>query len=201
MRIDYQHGDHLRVGRFLIARARQSESGPIVDGGGTLLTRRDEGTLVDVLGNARHLVEGYQHAVDGAEWDATPEMIGTRHVNAEVRSLAESVRIAEEETVVEHFGAVVVHRPGRVNAVALGWLDARPPHPARWRPRFLLAHARWVLAGRPANVYLHESGQLRPKVFGGGMSMDQVNRAWWSEADQKWHTPGDSVEFIERSAL
>lgn len=167
IRIDYQQGDHLRVGRLLIARARQAEGAPIVDGGGTVLTRHDEAKAVaavqalDVL-----LAEG--HDVTGGAW-----MVARRHVEHARAMLAEFI----DTTSIEHFGALVVREPEREwrarlpRAVAFGWLDARPPHPARWRPRFLLAHVRWVLAGRPANV----------RTLGGESA--------------------GAVEFIERSAL
>lgn len=170
MRIDYQQGDHLRVGRLLIARARQVESGPIVDGGSVTLFRADEDAAQAVVNEARVLLEAVDS--DLTEWPRTA--IATAAVK-----VTEAVATFDEKFTREHFGALVTHRPGRVEAVAVGWLGVRSPNPHRWRPRFLLAHVRWVVAGRPANVYLHESGQFRPKVAGGGQA----------------------VEFIERSAL
>lgn len=170
MLIDYRPGDHLRVGRLIIARARQVESGPIIDGGGVTLHRMDEDAARAVVADAIVLTDRIhrfpEHATMASVLDAAANLRGAI--------------CGFEQEDVEHYGAIVVHRRGDSRAVAIGWRDRRPPHPARWRPRFLLAHARWVLAGRPANVYLHESGQLRPKVAGGGER---------------------SVEFIERSAL
>lgn len=60
-----------------------------------------------------------------------------------------STRLVHDDGDEEHFGALVVHRPGSPRGLAFGWLNAQPPYPQRLRPRALYRRARWVLAGRP----------------------------------------------------
>lgn len=137
MRIDFQPGDHLRVGRFIICRARNAEGAPVIDGGSTGLVHHDEKAAVEVVRRTAVLVDVLdQDVID-------PEMV--QELAAGVRQSLATYEAARE---VEHFGSIVIS-PWRL---ALGWQDARTPMPARWRPRFLLERARWVLAGRPANV-------------------------------------------------
>lgn len=57
--------------------------------------------------------------------------------------------LVHDDESVEHFGSLVLHRPGSARGLALGWQGARVPFPGRWRPRALYRRARWVLAGRP----------------------------------------------------
>lgn len=60
-----------------------------------------------------------------------------------------STDLTHEDGKVEHFGALVLHRPGSERGIALGWQNAHPPFPQRWRPGSLYHRVRWVLAGRP----------------------------------------------------
>lgn len=169
MRVDFQQGDHLRVGRLIIARARQAVGGPIVDGGGTGLVRIDEGAALEVIARASLLADMLDS--DGIDPD---------EVGAQASRLRTAITEHEWQRTAEQFGVLVFRLPGG-RAVAVGWKDARAPHPHRWRPRFLAAQARWVLAGRPGNVYVADTGELRPRsALIGGES---------------------AVEFVERSAL
>jgi hypothetical protein len=79
-----------------------------------------------------------------------------------------ATRLVHDDGTVEHFGSVVVHRPGSPRGVAFGWLNARPPSPQRWRPRSVYGRIRWILAGRPDmggryrwSARLHVDGERR----------------------------------------
>ena len=138
MRIDFQPGDHLRVGRLIICRARNAEGAPVIDGASTGLVHHDEKAAVEALNWARTLSSLVLTEDALAGEDLTT-------IAAEVRAAVWRYDDARE---VEHFGSIVI-APWRL---AVGWKDARTPMVHRWRPRFLLERARWVLAGRPANV-------------------------------------------------
>lgn len=70
-----------------------------------------------------------------------------------------STNLNHDDGKVEHFGSLVLHRPGSFRGVALGWQGALTPNPHRWRPRSLYRRARWALAGRP---------EQPPMTVGGG---------------------------------
>lgn len=139
MRIDFQPGDHLRVGRFIICRARNAEGAPIIDGGSTGLVHHDEKAAVEALNCARTL----------SSQILTEDALSGEELTAIATEVLAAVFRYDDTREVEHFGSIVIS-PWRL---AVGWKDARTPMPARWRPRYLLERARWVLAGRPANVH------------------------------------------------
>lgn len=151
MRIDYGRGDHLRFGSLLIARARQPEGAPFLDGGSTVLVRVDEPKVLAVAEAASLLCATATGSATLTQEDDDGHGAKVWMVpDSALRRLQAAVVDHDLAVQREHFGSLVFTHAGR--SMALGWLGATTPMPARWRPRFLLARVRWIMAGRPANV-------------------------------------------------
>lgn len=146
MRVDFVQGDHLRLGRLVIARNRHAAPQPLLDGATVRLERVDhlDGVMVaassviayaEVRNDIDHPNRVQENFQQGAPSLIPPPVwvIPDR----QLRHLSEAVARADGTHEVEHFGGWCLTR-GSWSWTA-GWKDLRPPNPYRWRWRFVRA--------------------------------------------------------------
>lgn len=130
MRIDFQQGEHLRVGRVLITwhpdvshhRFALHEVGMGETRGDTRKVERVARLAEDVVGDSID-----RHNAD------TRSIYGCDLVDmALLNRLGEAVTDWHLSTETERFGGVAVPVRGRL--LCVGWKDARPPRVERWKP-------------------------------------------------------------------